>query len=582
MFSKLFYIYNLLFNKLMDNLNNENEINNQDALNNNNGYSSNYESENEKIDNNSLSNAEIYEKEIKTLNKKLKKEKILNISLLITLVLILTVVAYTIYYVFKNFFPYYRIARNNKDIDNLNLIATESQIDSGLIDIEDFNKKFEIIDNYVNMAYYYKKDNKKIIDEMFKGYVKGLDDKYAEYMPATNYTSFMETQSGEYYGIGAAVTQDIETNESRVNDVYENSPAEKAGIKVGDVIVSVDGVDVKSYALADIVTLIKGPEGTNVNVGIFRPTENKIIELVCIRGKVEVKLVKYEVKENNVGYISFSEFTGKGYVQFVSAVSELQKKNVKGIVIDLRNNPGGELSIVLNMLDYILKDNDGKFTLNQKENNFAIGKTLLVYMRDKVEIVDSYYCNDKHKVDTPIVILVNGASASASELFTEALRDYDRAIVVGEKTYGKGVMQNVIPLSDGSAIKFTVAGYFPPSGYEIDKNGIIPNYALEYDGSEIVYENDGSEIHTNKNGQVIVVNKNGNVINKTIASESEIIDSTISEASKSSAVVKKDVKLGDELNINSNNFKYMDENWYKELDAKYEDKQLLQALVLLK
>ena len=582
MFSKLFYIYNLLFNKLMDNLNNENEINNQDALNNNNGYSSNYESENKKIDNNSLSNAEIYEKEIKTLNKKLKKEKILNISLLITLVLILTVVAYTIYYVFKNFFPYYRIARNNKDIDNLNLIATESQIDSGLIDIEDFNKKFEIIDNYVNMAYYYKKDNKKIIDEMFKGYVKGLDDKYAEYMPATNYTSFMETQSGEYYGIGAAVTQDIETNESRVNDVYENSPAEKAGIKVGDVIVSVDGVDVKSYALVDIVTLIKGPEGTNVNVGIFRPTENKIIELVCVRGKVEVKLVKYEVKENNVGYISFSEFTGKGYVQFVSAVSELQKKNVKGIVIDLRNNPGGELSIVLNMLDYILKDNDGKFTLNQKENNFAIGKTLLVYMRDKVEIVDSYYCNDKHKVDTPIVILVNGASASASELFTEALRDYDRAIVVGEKTYGKGVMQNVIPLSDGSAIKFTVAGYFPPSGYEIDKNGIIPNYALEYDGSEIVYENDGSEIHTNKNGQVIVVNKNGNVINKTIASESEIIDSTISEASKSSAVVKKDVKLGDELNINSNNFKYMDENWYKELDAKYEDKQLLQALVLLK
>ncbi len=581
MFSKLFYIYDLLFNKLMDNLNNENEIKNQDALNNNNGYSSNYESENKKIDNNSLSNEEIYEKEIKTLNKKLKKEKILNISLLITLVLILTVVAYTIYYVFKNFFPYYRIARNNKDIDNLNLIATESQIDSGLIDLEDFNKKFEIIDNYVNMAYYYKKDNKKIIDEMFKGYVKGLDDKYAEYMPATNYTSFMETQSGEYYGIGAAVTQDIETNESRVNDVYENSPAEKAGIKVGDVIVSVDGVDVKSYALADIVTLIKGPEGTNVNVGIFRPAENKIIELVCVRGKVEVKLVKYEVKENNVGYISFSEFTGKGYVQFVSAVSELQKKNVKGIVIDLRNNPGGELSIVLNMLDYILKDNDGKFTLNQKENNFAIGKTLLVYMRDKVEIVDSYYCNDKHKVDTPIVILVNGASASASELFTEALRDYDRAIVVGEKTYGKGVMQNVIPLSDGSAIKFTVAGYFPPSGYEIDKNGIIPNYALEYDGSEIVYENDGSEIHTNKNGQVIVVNKNGNVINKTIASESEIIDSTISEASKSSVVVKKEAN-SDELNINSNNFKYMDENWYKELDAKYEDKQLLQALVLLK
>ena len=549
--------------------NNSNDLNQLNDLNN---------IQNDKIiknDNFEPKSEEELKNEIIKLNKKIKKEKILNIFLIAITVIIIAIVSYAIYYVFSNFLPYYKIARNNKDIDKTKLISTNSQIDSGLIDLDDVNNKLQVIDNYVNMAFYYQKDNKKIIDEMFKGYVKGLDDKYAEYMPATNYESFMETQTGEYYGIGAGVTQKIETNETEIKEVYENSPAEKAGMKAGDVIISVNGVDVTTYSLTDIVNLIKGPENTEVKVGVYRASEKKNLELICIRGKVEVQHAKYEIKENNIGYILFSEFTGKGYVQFVSAVSELQKKNVKGIVIDLRNNPGGELSIVLNMLDYILKDNDGKYTLNQKENNFAIGKTLLVYMRDKVEIVDSYYCNDNHQVNIPIVILVNGASASASELFTEAMRDYDKAIVVGEKTYGKGVMQNVIPLSDGSAIKFTVAGYFPPSGYEIDKNGIIPNYALEYDGTDIEYSEDGNEIHREKNGKVTIINKNGNEVSiNNIA--------TNSVATKSEIVKLDRIKEIDDLNINSENFKYMDEDWYKDLDSKYDDKQLLQALVLLK
>ena len=549
--------------------NNSNDLNQLNDLNN---------IQNDKIiknDNFEPKSEEELKNEIIKLNKKIKKEKILNIFLIAIIVIIIAIVSYAIYYVFSNFLPYYKIARNNKDIDKTKLISTNSQIDSGLIDLDDVNNKLQVIDNYVNMAFYYQKDNKKIIDEMFKGYVKGLDDKYAEYMPATNYESFMETQTGEYYGIGAGVTQKIETNETEIKEVYENSPAEKAGMIAGDVIISVNGVDVTTYSLTDIVNLIKGPENTEVKVGVYRASEKKNLELICIRGKVEVQHAKYEIKENNIGYILFSEFTGKGYVQFVSAVSELQKKNVKGIVIDLRNNPGGELSIVLNMLDYILKDNDGKYTLNQKENNFAIGKTLLVYMRDKVEIVDSYYCNDNHQVNIPIVILVNGASASASELFTEAMRDYDKAIVVGEKTYGKGVMQNVIPLSDGSAIKFTVAGYFPPSGYEIDKNGIIPNYALEYDGTDIEYSEDGNEIHREKNGKVTIINKNGNEVSiNNIA--------TNSVATKSEIVKLDRIKEIDDLNINSENFKYMDEDWYKDLDSKYDDKQLLQALVLLK
>lgn len=511
--------------------------------------------------------------EIEKLNHKLVNVKRKNFILFFLIIIIIISIALGIYYVFTQFIPYYRIARNKTKIDNLSIVSTDSEALSieGGIDLMKFAEKFQIIDDYINLYYYYDKDNEKILDEMFKGYVKGLGDKYAEYMPATNYENFVSEQSGEYYGIGAAVTQDADTKESKVTEVYENSPAEKAGVKVDDIFKTVNGVDVSKYELTDIVSLIKGKEGTTVDIGLYRASEDKIVNLTCTRGKVEIKLVHYEVKEKDIGYLRYSEFSGKGYAQFVSAINDLQKKKVKGLIIDLRNNPGGELSIVLNMLDYILRDNDGKFTLNQKENNFVPGKTLLVYMKDKTEIIDQYYCQDKHQVNLPIVILTNGASASASELFTEALRDYGKAKVVGEKTYGKGVMQNLIPLEDGSAIKFTVAGYFPPSGYEIDKNGIKPDYALEYDGTPVTYDENGNEIFEDENGNAIILEKDNNM--------TPLIKSSTSTASE--IKVNKN-ENSDTLNITDTNFKFVNEDWYIKMEKEYEDKQLLQAIVLLK
>lgn len=512
--------------------------------------------------------------ELSKLEKKNKKLKTKNIILII----IALICAGFLSFLYLNFGMYFKIFLNKKqpntkqsyvkEMNGDKTVATNSSINEGSLDIDNIKEKLSLIDDYVNMFFYYDKDNKKIEDEIFKGYVKALGDKYAEYMPAKTYDDFVETQSGEYYGIGAVVSQDPDTKEAKVNEVYEGSPAEKAGVKVDDIIKTVDGKDVSQNELSDIVDMIKGEEGTSVLIGFYRPSAGKIVELNCIRGKVEVKRVAAEIKEPNIGYLKVSEFTGKSLEQFKSAVDNLTDEKAKGLIIDLRNDPGGELNIVLDMLDYVLKDNDGKYTLNQVDDKFTIGRTLLVYMKDRKTIVDAYYCDDNHQCDLPIVILTNEASASASELFTEALRDYNKATIVGNKTYGKGVMQNLIPLGDGSAIKFTVSGYFPPSGFDIDKHGIIPDYSLDEDGTKVHYTKTGDAITKDDKGNDVKITSKGAVKIKNIASISNTF------------FVGK--KYSESLDITSEKFKYKNEAWFKELDKKYDDKQLLQAFVILK
>lgn len=528
---------------------------------------------NEQVDNKDLSHD--LNEELSKLKKKNKKLKIKNTILIVFALLC----AGFLSFLYLNFGMYLRIFINKKQPDNNKpgyvkslddnkSVATKSSVDDQTLNIDNIKDKLSLIDDYVSMFFYYDKDNKKIEDEIFKGYVKALGDKYAEYMPAKTYDNFVETQSGEYYGIGAVVSQDAETNEAKVNEVYEGSPAEKAGVKVDDIIKTVDGKDVSQIDLNSIVDMIKGEEGTSVLIGFYRPSLSKIVELNCVRGKVEVKRVEAEIKEPSIGYLKVTEFTGKSLEQFKNAVDNLTNENAKGLVIDLRNDPGGELGIVLDMLDYVLKDNDGKYTLNQVDDKFTIGRTLLVYMRDRKTIVDAYYCDDKHECDLPIVILTNEASASASELFTEALRDYNRATIVGNKTYGKGVMQNLIPLGDGSAIKFTVSGYFPPSGFDIDKYGIIPDFGLDEDGLKVRYTENGDVITKDDKGNDVKITAKGVTKIKNIASMSDAI------------FVGK--KYDESLDITSEKFKYKNEKWFKELDEKYDDKQLLQAFVILR
>ena len=516
-------------------------------------------------------------------NKLKKKNFILSIALAV-LILIMIAIA-TVIFVFVDHAKLQLNILSNKY--NKKNQATASEI-GGLLDYELFMDKLGFIDQYVDLFFYYDKDNKKIEDSMFSGYIKALGDKYAEYMPAKKYDSFMEETSGEYYGIGCQVRTDLETNDHIVEDVFEGSPAEKAGVLKGDIIRVVDGVDVTNKTLEEVVSLVKGEEGSQVTIGFYRESEKKVIDLVCTRGKVEVKRVDYEILDDNIGYIEIKEFTGKTEQQFKNTIDALLEKKSKGLIIDLRNNPGGELMTVLNMLDYVLKDNNGKYTLNQ--DVFKPGNTLLVYMRDKETIVDSYYCDDNHEVTLPIVILINENSASASELFTQCLKDYNMAKVVGHKSYGKGVMQNVQPLPDGSAIRVTVAGYFPPSGYQIDGHGVVPDIGIDRDGNELYYDKDGNEYYFDYNKKITVL-PNGEEKVEVLATISEATkDETAKAKTASKSEINKtevsfDVKQyipHNDLAIYDDNFKYQNDNWYIRMDEKYDDKELLQALVILK
>ena len=230
---------------------------------------------------------------------------------------------------------------------------------------------------------------------------------------------------------------------------------------------------------------------------------------------------------------------------------------------------------VCEMIDYIVKDRDGRYTLNREDDVFEPGKTLLVYIKEKGVIVDAAYAEDNHEVDLPIVILTDYSTASAAELFTETLRDYKKAKVVGIKTYGKGVVQNIIPYEDGSAIKFTVSEYFPPSGYIIDKKGILPDYSLDTVGEEIVY-NDDNNIVMYEDGKEIIFGRDGDII-----AENDIVVATASEIATDSDAKFNEPHI-ENLKIYDEDNAFLDEDWFIDLDGEYDDKQLLQAIIVMK
>ena len=507
------------------------------------------------------------------MKKRLKRSRIGNFILLFIIILMITAISILAYIgigIYNNVKPHFRALFG----DELNLSSISQISKHNAINLENFSKKLAVIDDTINLFYHYdNKDNKKIEDAMFSGYLSALGDKYAEYMPAKDFEDFTEkTTEGVYYGIGCVVSQDKDTKDSIIDNVYECSPAEKGGILKGDILVNVDGKNVRGENLDYIISLIRGQEGTKREIEVFRESENRNVVLTVYCGKVDIKLVSSKVYEDNIGYISLTEFTGKSSKQFKDSIDKLLKDNINGLIIDLRGNPGGELTTVCEIIDYMVKDRDGRYTLNQKEDIFEIGKTLIVYIRERDKIVDAAYASDGHEVDIPIVILTDFSTASASELFTETLRDYKKATVVGVRTYGKGVVQQILPLADGSAIKFTVSEYFPPSGYSIDKKGIIPDYSLDYDGNEIEYDEEHNIITIDENTKYFI-NTEGKIIKQEpikISSSSEIISD------------EEDENHIENLKIYDLDNEFLNEDWYIDLEKKYEDKQLLQAIVVLK
>lgn len=500
--------------------------------------------------------------------KKVKRNNIILSVILSIFIIIFIAIALVSRYAYVNLKPHFRaLMGNNFNISSISQLSKENKMD-----LEGFTTKLAFLDDLINILYYYEKDNKKIEDAMFSGYMSALGDNYAEYFPPKEFEEFTEKNTeGVYYGIGCLVTQEKKTNDCRITTVYEDSPAEKGGLKVNDIIVSVDGVNVRGDELESIIQKIRGQEGTKREIVVYRDSEKSDVNLTVYCGKVDIKLISTNIYEDNIGYLSISEFTGKSSSQFKSAIDKLVSQNIKGLIIDLRGNPGGELMTVCEMMDYLIKDRDGRYTLNQEEQIFDPGKTLLVYIKEKGKIVDAAYASDNHSVELPMVILTDYSTASAAELFTETLKDYKKATIVGIKTFGKGVVQNMIPYDDGSAFKFTVSEYFPPSGYSIDLKGILPDYSLDVAGIEVNYDTD-NHIVVYEDDKEIVFDRNGSILK-----ENNIVKSSKSEIDNiQNKSHTENLKIYDEDN------KFLDEEWYIDLYDKYEDKQLLQGLVIMK
>ncbi len=343
------------------------------------------------------------------------------------------------------------------------------------LDYDKVTSKMNLIEDIIGQTFLYDEDAEAVEDYIYRGMLAGLDDPYSVYYSAADYQSMMETTQGEYSGIGAMISQNRTTGLCTIVKVFEGSPALEAGMQPGDIIYKVEDTLVASESLEVLVNnYIKGKEGTDVRLTVYRSDKDQYVELTMKRRKIEVPTVEHRMLDDNIGYVAVTEFDVITVKQFEEAVDGLAQSGMKGLIIDLRNNPGGILDGAVKMVDYLLPDDISKYDKGQ-------GKTLIVYTADKNEKGDVFTASDKHQMDLPIVILINGDSASASEVFTGAMKDYNRATVVGITSYGKGIVQNLIPLGDGSAIKLTTAHYYTPSGFDLHGKGIEPDVAVELD-----------------------------------------------------------------------------------------------------
>lgn len=325
----------------------------------------------------------------------------------------------------------------------------------------------DILDRY----YYEKIDEEALVDGIYAGMVSGVGDPYTCYYTEEEYESLTESTSGSYYGIGAVLTQNMETKVVKILHVYPGTPAEEAGVKDGDIIVKVGDIEGDSMDLSELVKHIKGEEGTKVHLELLREGEEKNLEFDVERRQIEVPTVEYRMLEGNIGLIQISEFSDNTPEQFDEAVRELQGQGMASMIVDLRDNPGGVLQSVCEMLDEILPEG------------------IVVYTEDKYG-KRSDYTSDENCLDIPMAVLINENSASASEIFAGAVQDYKYGTIIGTTSFGKGIVQSILPLEDGSAVKVTMAKYFTPEGNYIHEVGIKPDIEVKYE-----YKGDTSQTY---------------------------------------------------------------------------------------
>ncbi len=323
---------------------------------------------------------------------------------------------------------------------------------------------------YMIEHYYYKDDitREDLEDGIYQGLMDAVGDPYTSYFNASDFETFMEQTTGAYYGIGAYVAQDKERNYPKINSPIPGSPAEEVGLRPDDIIYEVDGVSTYDMDLDKVVSLIKGEEGTTVNITIYR--DGEYLDVSVERRQVEIPTVEQKMLEDGMAYIRIIEFDDVTPGQFREALQTSRSKGMKGLVLDLRGNPGGSVNAVVDIARMLLPEG------------------LVVYTENKYGHREEYRCDGSNEFELPLVVLVDGNSASASELLSGAIQDYQKGTLVGTTTFGKGIVQQMMTLKDGSAIKITISSYYTPKGRNIHGIGIEPDVECPFDG-KAYYDN---------------------------------------------------------------------------------------------
>lgn len=326
-------------------------------------------------------------------------------------------------------------------------------------------EKLNLILQYIDAYFLYDTDIDQVEDGVLKGLLDSLGDDYAYYYNEEEFAELLETNEGSYYGIGVMVSQNLETNVITVSHVFRGSPAEESGMKPGDVFYEVAGQNVQEMPVDDVVDLIKGEAGSTVTITVYRETIDDYVTMEVERRQVEQDMVYWNMLEDNIGYIQLIQFTGNAAEQLGEALADLESQGMKGVILDLRGNPGGLLTSVIDVAEQLLPEGN----LLTIKSNYTSDRTY--------PIKDSGF-------DYPLVVLVNEYSASASEVLTGAIQDYGVGTIVGVTTYGKGVVQDIIDLQDGTGMKFTTADYYTPSGRNIHGVGIEPDVYVELESED--------------------------------------------------------------------------------------------------
>ena len=344
--------------------------------------------------------------------------------------------------------------------------AAETIADTGM------QMKMQTIEQIIDF-YYYKDDvdAEALSDGVYRGMMDAIGDPYSTYYSAAELKSLMEQTEGIYYGIGAYVALDTVSGLPKIASAIPGTPAEAADLRPDDIIYKVDGQEVYGMDLTAVTALIKGEEGTTVNLTIIREGESDYLSVDVVRKKVETPTVEYEMFDDGMAYIQIIEFNDATVPQFTDALAMAKGSDMQGLIIDLRANPGGNLDAVVRIAQMLLPEG------------------LIVYTEDKYGNREEYKCDGKHKFEYPLVVLIDGNSASASEILAGSIQDYEIGTLVGTTTFGKGIVQQVITLNDQSAVKITVSSYYTPKGRNIHGVGIEPDIVCEFDG-EAYYNED--------------------------------------------------------------------------------------------